>query len=116
LIIQTIKINNLNAAVYNPRKDLQPGDKEYDKLAKSIAEFDYIDPVILKSEYSERLVKAGFNVLNSVEHNFKPQGYTVLFLLAESHLAIHTFPEENKTYIELSSCVKDKFDKFVAAA
>jgi len=46
LIIQTIKINNLNAAVYNPRKDLKPGDKEYDKLAKSIAEFDYIDPVI----------------------------------------------------------------------
>jgi S-adenosylmethionine decarboxylase len=24
--------------------------------------------------------------------------------LAESHLAIHTFPEEGKTYIELSSC------------
>ena len=46
MIIQTIKINNLNAAVYNPRKDLKPGDKEYDKLAKSIAEFDYIDPVI----------------------------------------------------------------------
>ena len=46
MIIETVAINSLNAAVYNPRKDLQPGDKEYDKLAKSIAEFDYIDPII----------------------------------------------------------------------
>ena len=46
MIIRTVKIKDLKAAAYNPRKDLQPGDKEYDKLAKSIAEFDYIDPVI----------------------------------------------------------------------
>jgi len=44
--IKTVKIKDLKAAAYNPRRDLQPGDKEYDKLAKSIAEFDYIDPVI----------------------------------------------------------------------
>ena len=72
------------------------------------------DPAILKKEYSDKLVNAGFNVLDSVEHYFLPQGYTVLFLLAESHLAIHTFPEESKSYIELSSCVKDKFDNFVS--
>ena len=36
----------MKAAVYNPRKNLKPGDKDYDKLKKSIIEFDYIDPVI----------------------------------------------------------------------
>ena len=46
MIIQTAKISDLKAAHYNPRKDLQPGDKEYEKLKKSIVEFDYIDPVI----------------------------------------------------------------------
>jgi len=71
------------------------------------------DPVVLKGQYSARLLNAGFNVLDSIEYYFKPCGYTVLYLLAESHLAIHTFPEENKTYIELSSCVQDKFDNFV---
>ena len=44
-----------------------------------------------------------------MEHYFTPYGYTALFLLAESHFALHTFPEENKTYIELSSCVKKGF-------
>ena len=39
--------------------------------------------------------------------------YTSLYLLGESHFAIHTFPEENSTYIELVSCVKDKFDNFL---
>ncbi len=37
-----------------------------------------------------------------------------LWLLAESHFAIHTFPEENKMYIEISSCVKKYFDNFLA--
>ena len=38
---------------------------------------------------------------------------TALFLLSESHFAIHTFPEENTTYIELSSCIKLPFDNFI---
>jgi S-adenosylmethionine decarboxylase len=38
----------------------------------------------------------------------------VLFLLSESHFAIHTFPEEGQSYIELSSCVFEPFLKFVS--
>ena len=44
--IQTIAIDQINPAVYNPRKDLGPGDPDYDKLEKSMVEFDYIDPLI----------------------------------------------------------------------
>lgn len=44
--IQKIPANRLNAAVYNPRKDLKPGDREYEKLKRSIAEFGYVEPVI----------------------------------------------------------------------
>jgi len=44
--IEKKKILDLLPAGYNPRKDLQPGDKEYENLKKSIQEFDYIDPVI----------------------------------------------------------------------
>lgn len=50
------------------------------------------------------LVSSGFTVLNFVEHQFQPQGYTSLWLLAESHAALHTFPEETKSYVEISSC------------
>jgi len=47
------------------------------------------------------------------EHFFNPFGYSALWLLSESHFAVHTFPEHNQSYIELSSCVKLQFDKFL---
>jgi len=33
--------------------------------------------------------------------------------LSESHFAIHTFPEENKFYWELSSCIEQKYVDFI---
>ena len=44
--IQKISINKINPAPYNPRADLQPGDTEYEKLKKSLEEFDLIEPLI----------------------------------------------------------------------
>ena len=40
------KINKLVPADYNPRKNLKPGDFEYEKLKRSIHEFGYVDPII----------------------------------------------------------------------
>lgn len=71
-----------------------------------------IDPTILKNKFSELLSNSGFHILNFQEHYFNPIGWTGLWLLGESHLAIHTFPEENKSYIELSSCNHDYFIYF----
>lgn len=42
----TVSIDKLNPALYNPRKDLKAGDKEYEALKKSITEFGYIEPII----------------------------------------------------------------------
>jgi len=44
--IKTVKISDINPARYNPRKDLKPGDPEYEKLKKSLTEFDLIEPLI----------------------------------------------------------------------
>lgn len=63
------------------------------------------DEKILKDIVETILKESGFTVINFVDHRFSPYGYTALWLLAESHAAIHTFPEENRSYIELSSCV-----------
>jgi ParB-like chromosome segregation protein Spo0J len=46
LDIQIIDIERLNPAAYNPRQDLQPGDREYEKIARSIEEFGYVEPVV----------------------------------------------------------------------
>lgn len=44
--IQKIPASQIKAAKYNPRKDLKPGDPEYEKLRRSIEEFGYVEPVI----------------------------------------------------------------------
>jgi ParB-like chromosome segregation protein Spo0J len=44
--VRKIPIGQLNPAAYNPRKDLQPGDPEYEKLKKSIQEFGYVEPIV----------------------------------------------------------------------
>ncbi len=69
-------------------------------------------PIRLKNNFKDKLEKSGFTIITFSEHSFENQGYTCFWLLAESHLAIHTFPEENKTYIELSSCNAEKLEIF----
>ncbi len=70
------------------------------------------DPEKLKNIYERLLVLSGFGILNFQEYYFDPIGWTGLWLLGESHLAIHTFPEEGKSYIELSSCNIDYYNYF----
>ena len=68
-----------------------------------------INPTKLKNTFSELLDLSGFDILNFQEYYFAPVGWTGLWLLGESHFAIHTFPEESKSYIELSSCNQEYF-------
>ncbi len=70
------------------------------------------DPLELKREFENLLSVSGYHVLNFMEHLFPNGGYTCLWLLSESHLAIHTFIAENKTYIELTGCNKAMNKKF----
>lgn len=44
--IRKVPISLLNAAPYNPRKDLQPGDLEYQKIARSIEKYGCVEPII----------------------------------------------------------------------
>ena len=46
MVIQTLPVGKLIPADYNPRKDLKPGDPEYEKLKRSLSEFGYVEPVI----------------------------------------------------------------------
>jgi DNA modification methylase len=44
--IRKISVDQINPAPYNPRRDLKPGDEEYEKIKKSITNFGYLDPII----------------------------------------------------------------------
>jgi len=44
---QSLSVDILHPAAYNPRKKLKAGDKEYEKIKNSILEFGYVEPIIV---------------------------------------------------------------------
>lgn len=48
--------------------------------------------------------KYNLNVVNKSFHQFIPVGFTGVYILAESHLSIHTFVDEKKVALDLYTC------------
>jgi S-adenosylmethionine decarboxylase proenzyme len=48
--------------------------------------------------------KYNLNVVGKAIHQFEPFGVTAVYILAESHLSIHTFVDERKVAIDLYTC------------
>ena len=48
--------------------------------------------------------RAQLQVLETAGYSFEPQGHSLVLILAESHLAIHTWPETKSAYVTLVSC------------
>lgn len=55
--IQKIPVEQLKAAKYNPRKDLKPGDAEFEKLKRSIESFGFVELIVVNR-------KTGFTVIS----------------------------------------------------
>lgn len=70
------------------------------------------DPVSIKVDFQNILQESGFTIVNFIEHRFPVEGFTCVWLLAESHLAIHTFPNSKKSFVQLSSCNFEKRNTF----
>ena len=65
-----IAIDKLKPAEYNPRKDLKPGDPEFEKLKRSVEEFGYVEPIIWNKRTG--VVVGGHQRLKVLKH----LGYT----------------------------------------
>lgn len=44
--METVSVELLKPAPYNPRKPLKPGMKGYERLKRSLAEFDLVQPIV----------------------------------------------------------------------
>ncbi len=47
---------------------------------------------------------SGATVIQTIFKKFDPQGVTVLCLLSESHISIHTWPEDGKAACDVYTC------------
>ena len=80
-----------------------------------VGEHITLDIIGTKKEYSplfyEKLIykiakAAKVTVLQISKYKFKPQGFTILALLAESHMSFHTFPEKGIISFDFFTCGK----------
>ncbi|MDD5145577.1 MAG: adenosylmethionine decarboxylase [Candidatus Pacebacteria bacterium] len=58
----------------------------------------------IKKILFEAVKRANNTPLDIVIHKFQPQGLTGVVLLAESHIAIHTWPEFNYVALDIYTC------------
>lgn len=60
---------------------------------------EHLDPIL-----SSGITLCGASILNKASHKFQPSGLSMLFLLSESHLSIHTWPEKGYASADMYTC------------
>ena len=65
------------------------------------------DKNFLSKAMNEAAIKAGATVVTDVFHEFNPHGISGVVVIAESHLAIHTWPEFAFAAVDLFTCGND---------
>jgi S-adenosylmethionine decarboxylase len=84
---------------------------EYSTFGRHVAvdtwgvDFDLLNNAeFLQAQMVEAAEACGATVLSVQSKQFDPQGATVLVLLSESHLSIHTYPEKGFAALDCYTC------------
>lgn len=96
------------------------------RLHVALAVFDGIprdfldDPGKLRAAVESAVTKGGFTPYETVVVKFAPQGVTACAVVGESHLALHSWPEEGRLFFDVASCagaagVRAAIDAILAA-
>lgn len=69
---------------------------------------------IIENSMKDAAINAGATIVKSVFHLFNPHGVSGVVVIAESHLAIHTWPEYGYAAVDLFTCGEsiDPWDAF----
>ena len=62
------------------------------------------DAKLLQSALEEAIHVCGAQICGSVTKTFEPHGFTCLYLLAESHASVHTYPERRAIFFDAFTC------------
>jgi len=68
-------------------------------------DIDKLENIVYVNNVLTSIIKfANFTVVSNNFKKFEPVGMTSVFLLEESHVSIHTWPEHNCFYIDIFTC------------
>jgi S-adenosylmethionine decarboxylase len=60
--------------------------------------------VQLEESLTTATVAEGVTVLGAMRKAFEPTGVTIILLLAESHVSLHTYPDQGKAFFDAFTC------------
>ena len=61
------------------------------------------DPVLLRAALHSAVTHGKFTPYETVVVKFTPQGVTACAVVGESHLALHSWPEEGRLFLDIAS-------------
>lgn len=62
------------------------------------------DPALIQAAMIEAARRSGATIVADCFHRFSPHGVSGVVVIAESHLAIHTWPEHGYAAVDLFTC------------
>tara|TARA_Y100000385_G_C13012001_1_gene602109 strand:+ start:670 stop:1005 length:336 start_codon:yes stop_codon:yes gene_type:complete len=62
------------------------------------------DEKFLLAKIVDAINKTELTLLDISAHKFQPQGVTIVALLSESHISIHTWPETGSAALDVFTC------------
>ncbi|WP_138750849.1 adenosylmethionine decarboxylase [Paenibacillus sinopodophylli] len=84
---------------------------EYSTYGRHVAvdawgiKFEYLNAAeLLRTQMVQAAEASGATILSVQSQQFEPQGATVLILLSESHMSIHTYPEKGFAALDCYTC------------
>jgi len=86
-----MKVKHLNAKLANCRID----------------EDLFSDESFIKKVFDEIVDKLKMTFIDKLSFKFNPHGLSMLYLIAESHIAIHTWPEYRLVDLEIVTCKEE---------
>jgi len=74
------------------------------------------DPAVLERALREGVRAGAFTLFHIASAKFHPQGATAAAIVGESHLALHSWPEERRLFVDIASCsTRESVDRALAA-
>jgi S-adenosylmethionine decarboxylase proenzyme len=71
------------------------------------------EEAFLTQMLQEGIRRSGLSLVETHGHRFEPYGITLIAIIKESHVAIHTYPEANHASVDIFHCSNDTESLFV---
>lgn len=76
-------------------------------------EVDLDDLQAVEDVMTQAAEELGVVIREKMSHKFSPYGLTVIYIIAESHISYHSWPEYNSAFVDVFACSRISTEKSI---